>query len=97
MLYITYDGLLDPLGSSQILPYVESIAGHPRAVHILSFEKHSRLQIGKTDMFEKLAGLGISWTPLSFTRNFGLTGKVWDLMRMYSLGFFQLLICFSWF
>ena len=36
VLFVTYDGLLDPLGSSQILPYLRSIASHPRSLHIIS-------------------------------------------------------------
>ena len=41
-LFISYDGLTDPLGGSQILPYVRSIAAHPRRMHVLSFEKPDR-------------------------------------------------------
>ena len=43
VLYITYDGLLDPLGSSQILPYVKGISVHQDKVVIVSFEKAERL------------------------------------------------------
>ena len=38
LLYITYDGLLEPLGQSQVLAYQEKLAAG-RTVHILSFEK----------------------------------------------------------
>ena len=89
VLYITYDGLLDPLGASQILPYVEGIAAHPRNVHILSFEKPFRLAAGRTDLERRLARLGITWRPLKFTSRAGFFGKVWDLARMY---FFSCLI-----
>jgi len=85
--YITYDGLLDPLGSSQILPYLQGIAGHPRSIHILSFEKRERMQFSATDLRKILSAQGIAWTPLSFTRGLGLIGKVWDLFRMYFIGF----------
>jgi glycosyltransferase involved in cell wall biosynthesis len=87
MLYITYDGLLDPLGSSQILPYLESIASHPRSVHIISFEKPERLQAGEINLRKRLKVHSINWTPLSFTIGLGLMGKIWDLIRMYLYGF----------
>ena len=37
-LYITYDGLLDPLGQSQILPYIESLNKRYMFI-IISYEK----------------------------------------------------------
>lgn len=83
VLFITYDGLLDPLGGSQILPYLRDIALHPRPVHILSFEKADRFKSGEKAMRESLARDGIEWTPLSFTTRAGKLGKAWDLARMY--------------
>lgn len=83
VLFITYDGLLDPLGGSQILPYLRDIATHPRSVHILSFEKADRFRAGERDMRAGLARDGIGWTPLSFTTRGGKFGKAWDLLRMY--------------
>lgn len=83
-LFITYDGLLDPLGGSQILPYLRSIAGHPRPLHIVSFEKPDRFSVGAERLRIQLAETGIGWTPLSFTTRFGKVGKLWDLGRMYA-------------
>lgn len=83
-LFITYDGLLDPLGRSQILPYLYSIAEHPRHLHIVSFEKHERFRAGADELRDELKQKGIDWTPLSFTSRFGKIGKAWDLIRMYS-------------
>jgi hypothetical protein len=82
-MFLTYDGLLDPLGSSQILPYVLGIARQPRPVHIVSFEKMDRFDAGADRLREQLSRQGIEWTPLSFTTRFGKLGKGWDLLRMY--------------
>lgn len=38
-LYITYDGLLDPLGQSQILPYLENLNANGYMLIIISYEK----------------------------------------------------------
>lgn len=84
VLFITYDGLLDPLGGSQILPYLYEIAAHPRSLHVLSFEKPERFSQGADAMRSELAKRGIGWTPVSFTRQAGKLGKFWDLIRMYS-------------
>lgn len=83
-LFITYDGLLDTLGGSQILPYVLEVAGHPRAMHVLSFEKPEKFAEGAAPMRALLERAGVAWTPLSFTRRLGKAAKVWDLLRMYA-------------
>lgn len=82
-LFITYDGLLDPLGGSQILPYLKGIAAHPRRLHILSFEKPERYTQGAQQLLAELSALGIGWSPLPFTTRAGKVGKLWDLARMY--------------
>lgn len=83
-LFIAYDGLLDQLGGSQILPYLRDIASHPRTLHIVSFEKKDKFAAGAAKMCAELALVGIGWTPLPFTSRFGKLGKMWDLGRMYA-------------
>ena len=39
-LFISYDGLSDPLGQSQILPYILSLSKNSKKIHIISFEKN---------------------------------------------------------
>jgi glycosyltransferase involved in cell wall biosynthesis len=39
ILYLTYDGLNDPLGQSQILPYLEGLAEKGYGITVISFEK----------------------------------------------------------
>lgn len=66
ILFITYDGLLDPLGYSQVLPYIRGIHGTKNAISILSFEKTSRdpSEISILDL--ELSRAGITWFRLSF-------------------------------
>ena len=42
VLYVSYDGVLDPLGSSQVVPYVAGLAGHGFSPTLISFEKPER-------------------------------------------------------
>lgn len=83
-LFISYDGLTDPLGGSQILPYVRSIAAHPRKMHVLSFEKPDRFAAAGAALAAELAKEGIGWTPLTFSHG-GKLAKAWDLIRMYAV------------
>ena len=87
ILYITYDGLLDPLGPSQILPYVKNISRHQNEVVVLSFEKSERLLQGKDALLSDLGGYSIKWEPLLFTKGLGFLGKFFDLSRMYIRAF----------
>lgn len=83
VLFITYDGLLDPLGSSQILPYIKIINCHVSKMVILSFEKSHRT-IEQTNCKKiDLNNSNIIWKPLSFTGKYGAWGKIYDLIRMY--------------
>ena len=85
VLFITYDGLLDPLGGSQILPYLMDIAKNKSSLHIISFEKPEKYAEGSNALCNKLTEKNISWTPLIFTRRYGKLGKLYDLFRMYSV------------
>ena len=44
VMYISYDGLTDPLGRSQILPYLEKLAALGHLIHIVSLEKKERAE-----------------------------------------------------
>jgi hypothetical protein len=82
ILYITYDGLTDPLGQSQILPYLKGLSRHGYQFTILSFEKKERFQKGKA-IIDKLTGeSGITWVPLMFSSKPPLLSKFYDALQM---------------
>ena len=87
ILYLTYDGLLDPLGPSQILPYVKDISRHQDEVVVVSFEKSEQLLHGKDALLSDLQNYSITWKPLLFTKGLGFLGKLLDLSRMYLKAF----------
>jgi len=88
VLYITYDGLLDPLGASQILPYVKGIARIQESVIVLSFEKAGRAEAGQDQKAKEITADGVEWKPIRFTAGYGPAGKLWDLLKMYFWAFF---------
>jgi glycosyltransferase involved in cell wall biosynthesis len=85
-MFITYDGLLDTLGASQILPYIKGVAASLGCVVVLSFEKPSRFAQGHEIMSADLQKSNIYWKPLRFTSGLGAFGKLWDLGRMHYWG-----------
>lgn len=94
VLYITYDGLLDPLGGSQILPYIYNICKHTKPIHILSYEKPNRFKNGEKNLFIELKRNGIIWHPLYFSNSsgkFGILRKIWDFISMHIFSFYLVL------
>jgi len=85
VLYISYDGLLDPLGYSQVQPYLKELAGNGVVLHVLSFEKRASL-IGEEykKVEESLAGYGICWHRLRYHKHPALCATLWDI----TAGFF---------
>ena len=76
-LYITYDGLLDPLGKSQILPYILGLAEAGYQFTILSFEKTDRDPRLIQELSRQLQEKNISWVFLPFAR-----GRFQGMLRM---------------
>jgi glycosyltransferase involved in cell wall biosynthesis len=82
VLYLSYDGLTDPLGQSQILPYLVGLSKEGYQFTILSFEKKERLEKEGTLVKGLADAAGIRWVPLSFTAKPPLLSKMYDRYRM---------------
>ena len=82
-LYISYDGLLDQIGSSQILPYVKDISRYTEKIYVVSFEKKEKYECYGDNMRESLASYSLVWVPLMFTSKFGILGKIFDLIKIH--------------
>lgn len=84
VLYITYDGMTDPLGQSQVLPYLVGLSKKGYEFTILSFEKKDRYLKQKAIIETITAAAGIRWVPMSFTAKPPLLSKMYDVMQMRS-------------
>lgn len=80
VLYITYDGLLEPLGQSQVLAYLAQLAG-PHDIHVLSFEKEvdRRNRAAMSAMRERMRALNIGWTPLAYHKTPSAPATAFDI------------------
>ncbi len=80
-LFVSYDGLLEPLGSSQILPYVLGLAQKGYALAVLSFEKPDDLldeaRVGR--LSDRLRNAGVRWIQCRYHRNPSLPATAWDV------------------
>ena len=66
VLYITYDGLTDPLGRSQVLPYLTGLAELGHEITILSCEKPERMLRDGAQIRKLCADAGLGWVPLKY-------------------------------
>lgn len=80
VLYISYTGLLEPLGQSQVLAYLVHLAAE-RPVHILSFERSADLSdAGMRDQIRaRAADAGIHWHPRVYHRRPSALATLWDI------------------
>lgn len=80
ILYISYDGMLEPLGQSQVVAYLERLAPG-RRIHLLSFEKAGDWadMPRRRAMRERLARAGITWHPLRYHKRPSVPATAYDV------------------
>lgn len=87
VLYISYDGMLEPLGQSQVLAYLMRLVAD-RPIHVISFEKQD--DWSNLDKRERLAldiaASGIVWHPLRYHKWPTALATAWDIALGTSFG-----------
>ena len=78
VVYVSYDGALDPLGASQVVPYLLGLSERGWSITLVSFEKRDRWT--RTDareaMQRRLTAAGIRWRPLRYRPRLHLAGTI---------------------
>ena len=87
VLYISYDGMTDFLGQSQVLPYLAGLSKLGYHFHLISFEKPDRFKKFRGDIQSLCDTHHISWYPLSYTKKPPLLSTLYDVWRMQRLAF----------
>lgn len=82
ILYLTYDGLSDPLGQSQVLTYLSGLRKLGHEITIISSEKRTNPEL-ITNIRKRLQATGIKWINVSYTKNPPILSTVYDVLRMY--------------
>lgn len=76
VVYITYDGLNEQLGQSQVLPYLRGLTRFGHEFDVISFEKP-----GETLVFRKPIEAGIRWTSLRYHKEPALPATGFDMLQ----------------
>jgi glycosyltransferase involved in cell wall biosynthesis len=94
ILYISYDGMLEPLGQSQVLAYLIRLASH-RRFHLISFEKSADWSnvVDRQRIAKEIANAGIDWHPLRYHKSPSALATCWDIFCGISLGLWLVVRC----
>ena len=81
VLYLSYDGALDPLGKSQVVPYIEGLSRLGHEFDLVTFEKPARWRRSgeRADMVERLRSSGVRWHPRRYHKSPALVSTASDL------------------
>lgn len=76
VLYVTFDGLMEPLGASQVVAPIVGLANRGFEYSIISLEKDEDLcdRTRVDSLARRLADAGINWTYRSYQRSGGVRG-----------------------
>ncbi|MFQ3575803.1 MAG: glycosyltransferase [Cytophagales bacterium] len=84
ILYLSYDGMTDPLGQSQVLPYLTSLSRRQYKIIIVSAEKKSNFEKrkNKIDSILKDSEGNIEWHPIKYTKKPPILSTLWDILKL---------------
>ena len=82
VLYISYDGLLEPLGQSQVLAYLKKLAQKHR-VYLISFEKPRAWgdEVVRERLQRSVKKAGIAWYPLRYHKFPSAPATAYDVFQ----------------
>lgn len=80
ILYITYDGLTDFLGQSQVLPYILGLEEKGYRFSILSYEKSEPFKANQILINQLIKNRNVTWYPKKYHKRFSILATLWDLI-----------------
>ncbi len=78
-LYISYDGGLEPLVQSQVIPYLAELNKTRRSFILLTFDKEYPSPASLNQIRSELIKKGIYWVPLQYHNHPNLLAKAYDI------------------
>ncbi|MFL5763951.1 MAG: glycosyltransferase [Bacteroidia bacterium] len=87
VLYISYDGMTDPLGQSQVIPYLAGLSKAGYRITLLSCEKREKFRSQGAAISSLLEGYGIQWEHVFFTSFPPILSKYYDLGKLRKKAF----------
>lgn len=82
VLYLSYDGMTDPLGRSQVLSYLLGLSDKGVRYTLISFEKEGRFEKGRKEIEQLCATHNIHWIPLPYTKSPPILSTLYDVWKL---------------
>lgn len=82
ILYITYDGLTDPLGQSQVLPYLKGLSQKGYDITILSCEKKENFNENKETISEQIKKCNLKWEYIFYLKNPPILSTILNIFNL---------------
>ena len=82
VLYLSYDGMTDALGESQVLSYLIGLSNGGHRITLISFEKNEAFEKKGNRIKELCSTSNIEWIPLSYTSNPPILSTLFDLVKL---------------
>ena len=82
ILFISYDGMTDPLGQSQVIPYLSGLTKYGYEFTILSCEKPEQFAANKDYVASLLKPFGIKWKPIPYHKNPPVLSSAYDFFKL---------------
>ncbi|MCP4521826.1 MAG: glycosyltransferase family 4 protein [Cytophagales bacterium] len=81
-IFISYDGMTDPLGQSQVIPYLKGLSENGYKVTLLSCEKPEKYQENKNTIASLLEKCGIDWQPVVYHKSPPVLSTIYDIYQI---------------
>ncbi len=84
ILFISYDGMTDPLGQSQVIPYLAGLTKAGYTFTVLSCDKPDKYAANKEYVEKLMQPHGIQWVSIPYHKNPPVLSSVYDFYRLRS-------------
>lgn len=103
VLYVSYDGMTEPLGQSQVIPYLKGLAARGHRITTLSCEKPHNLEMNGELVAQLLGESGIRWKHIPYRNSPPLVSTIFGIQYLkrkarglFAEGRFEIVHCRSY-
>ncbi|MFT3909267.1 MAG: glycosyltransferase [Ferruginibacter sp.] len=82
ILFISYDGMTDPLGQSQVIPYLIGLSKFGYKFTILSCDKPGKFSANKDYVENLLKGFPVEWVSIPYHKKPPVISSFYDYLRL---------------
>ncbi len=84
ILFLSYDGMTDPLGQSQVIPYLAALTKHGYEFTILSCDKPDKYEKQKEYVNKLIEPYPIKWVSIPYHKSPPILSSAYDYYKMRS-------------